>query len=173
MFLSINEMELRKVAFDQTYPPGEIQFLDQKLRQAGPLRVVGAAEVLPHGQGEMRIQGRLSVRIEAECDRCVERIASYPLELTFDLFYQPLKDSPEGAEVALKSGESEVDFYEGDGLELEDVLREQILLVLPMQRVCSEECKGICLVCGQDRNLVECGCQAKAPDDRWAALRDL
>ena len=56
---------------------------------------------------------------------------------------------------------------------LERVLREQILLALPMQRICSEDCKGICPVCGESRNVVACGCQVKAPDDRWAALRDL
>jgi uncharacterized protein len=75
--------------------------------------------------------------------------------------------------VALDAGESEIDFYEGEGLELERVLREQILLALPMQRICREDCKGICPVCGQSRNVVACGCQVKAPDDRWAALRDL
>ena len=61
----------------------------------------------------------------------------------------------------------------GDGIELNDVLREYILLALPMQRVCSESCKGICPVCGQNRNLKECGCQLRAGDDRWAALKNL
>jgi uncharacterized protein len=173
MFLSVREMELRKLGFDTAYPPGELQFLDQKLRQAGPLRTVGAAELLPGSEGEIRIQGSLAVRIEAECDRCLEEVASYPLDMTFDLFYEPVKAGPSEPEVALHSGDSAVDFYEGDGLELEDVLREQILLALPMQRICREECKGICPACGQNRNLVDCGCRTKASDDRWAALRDL
>jgi len=56
---------------------------------------------------------------------------------------------------------------------LEVVLREQILLSLPMQRTCREDCKGICPACGTNRNRAGCGCLAKAPDDRWAALRDL
>jgi uncharacterized protein len=42
-----------------------------------------------------------------------------------------------------------------------------------MQRVCSDACKGICPVCGQNRNQVECGCSAKQVDDRWAALKNL
>ena len=64
-------------------------------------------------------------------------------------------------------------FYEGDGVELNDVLREFILLTLPMQRVCSEDCKGICPECGQNRNQKECACQAAPADDRWAALKHL
>jgi uncharacterized protein len=172
MFLSIHEMELRKVRFDQTFPPGEIQFLEQQLWQAGPLRATGVAELLPNTGGEIRIQGRLAVQMEAECDRCLN-VAEYPVDMNFDLFYEPAKSGPEGREVALNAGESEVDFYEGDGLELEDVLREQILLSLPMQRICREDCKGICPMCGKNRNLAECGCQARTPDDRWAALRNL
>ena len=93
--------------------------------------------------------------------------------MSFDLFYEPVKAGPDVPEVALHSGDSAIDFYAGDGLELEDVLREQILLALPMQRICREECKGICPACGQIRNLVDCGCRTKASDDRWAALRDL
>jgi uncharacterized protein len=172
MFLNVSVMELRKIRFDQTYPPGEIQFLEEKIWQAGPLRAVGSAELLPNTGGEIRIRGRLSVRMESECDRCLE-VAGYPLEVDFDLFYRPAAASPEGSEVALKPGESEVDFYEGEGLELKVVLREQILLSLPMQRTCSENCKGICPACGMNRNRAECGCLAKAPDDRWAALRNL
>ena len=64
-------------------------------------------------------------------------------------------------------------FYEGDGLELNDVLREFVLLALPMQRLCDEKCKGICPLCGQNRNQNECRCQMTASDDRWAALKEI
>ena len=63
--------------------------------------------------------------------------------------------------------------YEGDGLELNDVLREFVLLALPMQKLCNENCKGICPVCGQNRNQNECRCQNAADDNRWAALKEL
>mgnify|MGYP003346268385 CR=1 FL=1 len=62
---------------------------------------------------------------------------------------------------------------EGAGMELEDILREQILLALPMQRVCSDVCKGICPVCGKNRNETGCDCRLETVDDRWGALRDL
>ena len=170
--MSVHEMELRTVRFERTYPPGAIQFLDPKLRQAGPLAVQGSAELLPNSGGEIRVRGRLSVRMEAECDVCLD-IAAYPLEVEFDLFYQPAAAGPRKEEVALRLEDSELDFYEGEGLELEDVLREQVLLALPMHRVCREDCQGICPVCGANRNRVQCGCRQKAPDDRWAALREL
>jgi uncharacterized protein len=172
MFLNVREMELRKVCFEETFPPGEIHFLETKLSQAGPLTTAGTAELLPSTKGEIRIQGTLQVRIAAECDRCLD-VTDRDLDLKFDLFYAPLSSGPHSPEVRLDKDESETDFYEGDGIELEAVLREQILLAMPMQRICREDCQGICPICGQNRNRVACGCRVKAPDDRWAALRKL
>ena len=62
---------------------------------------------------------------------------------------------------------------DGDGLQLNDILREYVILSLPMHLVCSEACLGICPVCGQNRNLRACGCEIKPVDDRWAALKRL
>lgn len=172
MFLNRREMELRKVRFEETFQPGEIEFLDPKLWQAGPLTTSGAAELLPNTNGEIRIRGTLKVVMECECDRCLET-AQFPLKLDFDLFYEPLEEVPEDLDVALEAEDSTIDYYEGEGLVLEDVLREQVLLALPMQRICREDCKGICPVCGQNRNRGDCGCKPVIMDDRWAALRRL
>jgi uncharacterized protein len=90
----------------------------------------------------------------------------------FSLFYRPIEEGY-GEEKSLDAGEAEMGFYEGDGLELNDVLREFVFLALPMQRVCGESCKGICPVCGQNRNQQECGCQTEAIDSRWEALKSL
>ncbi|MCS6951241.1 MAG: DUF177 domain-containing protein [Bryobacterales bacterium] len=172
MFLSVREMELRKVRFHETFPPGQIEFFDAKLWQASLLEASGSAELIPNSGGEIRVRGRLTVCMQAECDRCLEP-ASFPLDLAFDLFYEPLTSSPRVEEVELSESDCEVAFYQGEGLELEDVLREQILLALPMRRICREDCKGICPQCGQNRNLAPCACRPQAVDDRWAALRDL
>lgn len=172
MFLSLKEMELRKLRFEETFPPGEILFSGGEFRQASPLRVSGSAELLPNTEGEIRIRGRLSVSMEAECDRCLEA-ARLPIDLDFDLFYEPATAVPEREEVEVEAGEIEIGFYEGDGLELEDVLREQVLLALPMQKICRDDCRGICPVCGQNRNHADCDCELKPADDRWAELRNL
>lgn len=170
MFLSVREMEVRKVCFDLTYPPGEIDFLEERLWQAAPLRVEGSAELLDDGE-QIRVRGRMTVRMEAECDRCLE-VAPFPLDTGFDLFYRPAHAGGAGHERTLDDNEAQVGFYEGTGLELKEILREQVLLALPMQRICRQECKGICPVCGRSRNQAGCGCQPQVVDDRWSALRD-
>jgi len=112
----------------------------------------------------------LSVVMEAECDRCLEP-AHYQIETDFDLYYEPVALLGPAQEVEIGARETDVGFYEGGGLELEEVLRERVLLALPMQRVCRTDCKGICPVCGQNRNEGECGCRSKLVDERWAALK--
>jgi DUF177 domain-containing protein len=172
MFLSIKEMEVRKVRFDETFPPGEIDFSGAEVRQSEPLHVEGTAELLANTDGEVRIKGRLRVEIECECDRCLCR-ARFPIDSQFDLFYRPSASLGRDEEVAIDEGEAEMGFYEGAGIELEDVLREQVLLLLPMQRVCNTDCKGICPVCGRNRNESSCDCRVKTADDRWSALRNI
>jgi len=78
-----------------------------------------------------------------------------------------------GEETAIDEGEAEMGFYEDGGVELEDVLREYVLLALPMQRLCREDCKGLCPVCGQSRNENDCQCSPQAVDDRWSVLKSL
>jgi uncharacterized protein len=172
MFFSIRELELRKARFDETYEPGEIDFSDAGIRQTTPLHAKGVAELLAHTGGEVRISGEYDVTMESECDRCLG-LARFPLETRFDLFYRPMSDIAVEEEVAIDEGEAELGFYEGAGMLLEDILREQVLLGLPMQRVCDEACKGICPVCGRNRNEVSCDCHVETADDRWAALRNL
>jgi uncharacterized protein len=172
MFLSIKEMELRKVRFDETFQPGDIDFSGAEVKQSSPLHATGEGELVANTEGEVRIKGRLDVVIESECDRCLGR-ARFPLETAFDLFYKPTTAVAGEEEVAIDEGEAEIGFYEGKGLQLEDVLREQILLMLPMQRICSEDCLGICPVCGKDRNEIRCDCRVAPADDRWSALRNI
>lgn len=171
MFFSIQELEIKKVRFEVTFPPGEIEY-DEGLRQVNPLVAKGTAELLANTLGEVRIRGRVNVRMRSDCDRCLEP-AEFPIDSDFDLYYRPAAPESFGEEVEIDKGESEIAFYEGDGIELKDVLREYVLLSMPMQRICREDCHGICPVCGQNRNTVKCGCEVKPVDDRWSALKNL
>jgi uncharacterized protein len=172
MFLNVKEMELRKVRFDETFPEGGIDFSGEGLVQRTPLHAEGAAQLLENTEGEVRIEGRYTVEMEAECDRCLGR-TRFPLDARFDLFYRPMSDIAREEEVEIDEGEAEIGFYEDGGIELEDILREQVLLAMPMQRVCSEACRGFCPVCGGNRNEVACDCKVAVGDERWAALRNL
>ena len=78
-----------------------------------------------------------------------------------------------GDEVSINQAETEISYYQGDGLLLEDVLREQVLLALPLRAVCREDCKGLCPHCGKNLNLEQCNCAEPLEDPRWSVLKDL
>lgn len=172
MFFSIQDLERKRIHFDTAFAPGEIQFLEEHVRQSGPIAVNGTAELLNNTLGEIRVRGRLSGQMEGECDRCLEA-ATFPVDSSFDSYYRPAETAPEHEEVRIDEGEAEIAFYDGDGVRLEDVLREHILLQLPMQFVCSEACKGICPHCGQNLNKGTCDCRREMVDERWSALKNL
>ena len=174
MFFSIKELEVKKIAFDQTFDPGEIQFTDPALKQSKPLQAQGVAELLAHTDGEVRIRGRMTTEIVAECDRCLGE-ARIPIDTAIDLFYRPATElaSEADEEIEIDEGEAEIAFYNGKGIELEQIIAEQVLLLLPMQLVCKNDCKGICPACGASRNATECNCDTGPASDRWNALRGL
>jgi uncharacterized protein len=63
--------------------------------------------------------------------------------------------------------------FNGETIELDDLVREEILLSMPAQVLCREDCKGLCAACGADRNLNSCDCETRQIDSRWGALKDL
>ncbi len=170
MFLDVQNLELRKVEFDISFAPGQIDFVD-RFKQLGPVTAVGSAELV-NSSDEIRVQGHLQGSLAGECDRCLEPI-TVPVNCRFDLQYLPEPETAAGEEVEIAEKESEVGFYQGAGLELADIVREQVLLSLPLQHVCSEGCKGLCPLCGQNRNLKDCQCRSTQTDERWAALKSI
>ena len=172
MLLSIKELEVRKLPFAETYQPGEIDFPGADVVQKGPLKAEGVAEMLPNTAGEVRVSGRIQTEFESECDRCLGR-ATFPIDATFDLYYRSAGQQPTEEETAIDEGEAEMGFFEMPGLVLEDILREQVLFQFPMQRLCSPDCKGICPICGGNRNETDCECESHPGDDRWGALKEI
>jgi len=168
MFLDIHELSRQKIFFDQTLPPGKIDF-GEGVWQVEGLEVHGWAELVA---SEIRLRGSFRTAVEVPCARCLERTGR-PVEMEFDLFYRPIQTISRNEEVEMKGEDLDIGFYHGDGLWLEDVLQEQILLALPIKSICRADCAGICPQCGKNRNLAECGCQPALRDARWSPLTRL
>src|ERR1700704_6586775 len=107
MFLNVKELELRKIRFDETFEPGKIDFAGEDLEQSTPLHATGAVELLEESDGQIRIQGRYTVEVTAQCDRCLGR-ARFPLDASFDLFYKPTSVIAREEEVEIDEGEAEI-----------------------------------------------------------------
>lgn len=177
MEFKLSDLELQAIDYDVALEPGEVQ-LDQEAEQSGLLEASGRAEVLHEHRGprqivaDIRLRGRFQGSFDVRCARCVEPVA-VPLAAEYDLIFRPADADASPGERSITAPETEIGYYQGDGLLLEDVLREQILLALPVRTLCQSGCKGLCPSCGENRNHNECNCAEKEPDSRWEALGGL
>ena len=168
MRITLSELELQRVAISKAYAVGALNYHGADFRQVAPLKVEAVAEL----QGvEIRIGGHLGTLLEAPCDRCLVAV-TIPVECDFDLFYRPLKSIAREEEIEIPADELDVGFYSGDGIELADVVTEQVILSVPMKVVCHADCLGLCPVCGVNRNLVACHCPAPRGESPFASLKE-
>lgn len=165
MFLDIHELQKHPIVLDIKFPSGKIDYGDG-ISQTGDLSVKGLAELFVDA---IRLRGSLKVEMATPCARCLE-LTPFPINQEFDLFYSPISTIGREEEVEIQAPDLEVGFYHGDGLQLEDAMREQVLLSLPMKSICRTDCAGLCPQCGQNRNAVNCRCQPAKTDPRWSPL---
>ena len=176
MLIRVAELLLRKLEFQQEFEPGAIEY-GSDLQQVGPLKTEGRAEVIVEHRGhkqdinDIRVVGKLSATMEVGCARCLDPV-QYPVGRSFDLLYRPLGVDRRAEEASISEADTEIGYYEGEGLLLEDVLREQVLLASPVKLICRDDCKGLCSQCGTNLNNATCNCQQPG-DPRWAALSEL
>jgi uncharacterized protein len=177
MFIKIKDLELRNLEFDESLAPGVIDLGEDQI-QTAPLKTSGRAELVREDRGgrniveDIRFVGSLSTEVQVFCARCLDPVDNVIAE-KFDLLYRPLGVDAKGDEVAISEAETEIGYYQGDGMLLEDVLKEQILLALPAKQLCQADCKGLCPQCGKNLNLESCDCVTTMPDPRWSALEDI
>ena len=177
MFLDVKELELHPLDFAEEFQPGAIE-PGGEVRQRTPLKTAGRAEVVEEHHGkhkiikDIRLRGRLQAGLELQCARCLEPV---PQEISrdFELLYRPRGADAGRDELSVTDAEAEIGYYEGEGILLEDVLHEQVLLALPLKITCRDDCKGLCPHCGKNLNQEQCSCAAPAEDPRWAALREI
>jgi uncharacterized protein len=177
MEFKVSDLEREPIDFDLELPPGAVD-LGEEAEQAGNLAAAGLAEVLHEHRGprdivaDIRLRGRFAGSFQIPCARCVEPVET-ALSADFDLIFRPAAADAEATERSITAPETEIGYYQGDSLLLEDVLREQVLLSLPARTLCKPDCKGLCPRCGQNRNSQPCSCDVGPSDPRWEALAGL
>jgi uncharacterized protein len=169
MFLDVKDLAVRKLRIRKRYAPGSIDYHTAEFKQTEPLEVTATAELL---DGQIRITGALETKIELVCARCLEPVIE-DVNRVFDLFYRPVTKNLKPREDRLKDDDTEIGFFEGEGLFLADVLKEQVLLALPLKVICRSDCRGLCPSCGANLNHEECRCETHATDPRLAPLARL
>jgi uncharacterized protein len=172
MIIDLKSVLLAPRRFEFSLEPGwwqEDQENDQIIGLDGPLKV--EINIAKAGTKYV-LDGHLSGRLIIRCDRCLEQYGS-DLESGFRLF---LAISPSGtgqSELELLEDDMGIDFLSGNEIDLEEVVRAQIYLSLPMKCLCSEDCLGLCPFCGVNLNVETCGCQSEKRHPAFLKMKNL
>jgi uncharacterized protein len=169
MRIEVDQLESGGKKFAHTYEPQELILDEEHARLTAAPQVLGSAS---RKGSEVRLRGSITARAEVDCDRCLGAV-SVPIETEFDVSLIPASEYLERQTAELQEEDLLLSVYEGDSVDVNEIVREQILLALPARALCREECKGLCPVCGIDKNSNACACEDKETDPRWAALKDL
>jgi uncharacterized protein len=154
---------------ERTYDPAAFA------KDADAFRVVAPVEVsadLRKDAQKVRLVGRVTTTLELDCSRCLEAY-TVPIDAKFDVLFLPAGANTGDGEQEVAEEDLGVSFYKDDTIDLGEVLREQFYLALPMKPLCREDCRGLCPVCGRNRNRETCDCQTEWVDPRLDALRQL
>jgi uncharacterized protein len=138
--------------------------------------------------GGVLLQGSLDAQVTAPCKRCLKDVTlEVPVAFTLNLVPEALargedvggeEETAEEKAQGERAGSFELEdadevIFDGKTIDLDPIVREQVLLALPMSAVCREDCKGLCAQCGQNLNEKQCGCEKKVIDPRLAPLMNI
>jgi len=170
MRIEVENLTATATPFEHTYRPEEIDLDEEGAQVITEADVRGGAT----RKGEqVRLRGEIKTEVELLCDRCAAPERA-PLAVEFDTSFIPQEVEAVKAEnVELAAEDLLLSAYEGGAVDLDELVREQILLALPSRHLCREDCKGLCQKCGADLNAGQCSCEQGEVDPRWAALADL
>ena len=169
MRIELENLEGGRSDFAHVYQPDELDPVDERIRLTEPATVKGKVRL---SGNEVFVNGHIDTRAQVECDRCLQ-----PIELNvsadFALEYITGSDYESSNLAELTEDAMAVSVFDGEAIDVDEIVKEQIVLAVPTRVLCREDCKGICPECGIDKNTGECQCVTDDIDPRWAALKNL
>jgi uncharacterized protein len=185
MRVKVEEIQEQGLVLSESIKPN---VLSEALAESEGFKLVGADKLSAEFKkvsGRIHLKGSLDVDLSCPCKRCTKDVAmKVPLRFQLRMVTEeaPRHDDAEGdgdddGEGGL-AGSFELDAvdaepFDGKTIDLDPIVREQVLLALPVSVLCKEDCKGLCPECGQDLNERECGHKPANPLNPFAKLKDL
>ena len=168
MIIDLGNLE-SSLHFEFSVTADELDLGSDNFRLASDAKTAG--EITKH-IAQTDVAGTISAEAEIDCTRCLLPIEK-DFEIAFNVSYITADGIPDAGSAELEAADLDTDVLAGETLDLKEVVREQILLNLPEQVFCKEDCRGLCQKCGANRNLINCSCEENEIDPRWSALKNL
>jgi len=169
MRIELANLEGGKGEFSATYETGQLELEDERVRLATPLTINGR---IKRSGAEVIVSGNITGNLFINCDRCLKPLVT-PLNNQFELDYVSGSDYEALPDTELTEEQMLISVFDGVAIDVDEIVKEQVLLAVPARILCSDDCKGICPNCGLDRNTTDCNCETSTSDPRWDALKSL
>ena len=101
-------------------------------------------------ENEILLEGEIGGKLKLECSLCLEEVW-FPVKIKICASYPATQEF----------------------IDVADEVKQLVVLNLPLKTVCNDDCKGICAVCGKNKNVADCGCSQENTDPRWGKLKQI
>lgn len=152
-----------KVSFDDYVNLDDTDFLGEEFSFTEGLNVKG--NISNNGKS-LILKGRAKGKANVHCSRCMKPML---IDVDFELDETFMQDKGDNHEIE----NEDVILFQGHVIELDEVVFNSFLMNASGKYLCSEDCKGLCVKCGADLNLGDCGCNREEIDPRWAKLIEI
>lgn len=169
MRIELDRLEQDGGKFSRTYEPGELSLDDDEVGLVEPAEVSG--RIRRDGK-EVELSGELHAKIKTACDRCLQPV-NLSIGAEFKERFVPAVSWRAEQQHELQEEDLNLAVFDGEAIEVDELVREEILLAVPAHVLCREDCRGLCPVCGIDRNQTSCQCETKGTDSRWQGMENL
>lgn len=169
MIIDLVKLGISQIEFDYEIQPNEIDLESDFMKLKTVVCFKGKLNNL---EARTEIDGEISTNVEIDCSRCLEPV-SQKFDVSFQNAYITTENFTEEQEIELEIKDLDVSIFEGYKIDLTEIAQEQLLLAMPTQVLCKEDCQGLCEKCGANRNLKNCNCDKQEVDPRWSALKDI
>ena len=169
LLIDVGQMREAQARVERTVPGHELAVEAEVFRVSGPVHL--AFDVRKDRQ-QYRLIGRVQAALEMECSRCLAPF-TLPVDEPFDVLYLPHSEHKTEGEVEIEEDDLTTAFYSDQVIDLGQLVIEQFFMAAPMKPLCTEDCQGLCPMCGTNRNAGTCSCTAAWVDPRLAVLENL
>ena len=170
MRIELVDLENGKGEFAHVYQSEDLSLGDERASLCGPVSISGK---IRQAGTEVFVTGQVEACIQVDCDRCLKPI-QLPVKSDFSLEYITGSEYESTRTAELTDELMSVSVFDGQSIDVDEIVKEQVLLLVPTRTLCRKDCKGFCPTCGAaDKNGGDCGCSEVEIDPRWAGLKDL
>lgn len=156
------QLNILKAIDGVSYPFEDEETLSDDFFSPREIKALQSAKIVGEYKVEdetVTVEFRLKLPLEAKCDRCLDDV-KFDLSADVELIYNKHPEEDDGTYP-----------YSGYAVDLTDAVKEEILMRIPASVLCKAECKGLCPVCGANRNRETCGCESPENRNPFAILK--